>query len=299
MTATVQRATGVHYPAAERRKGMAAVAVAALGLSSGSSLVKLAGAPGSVVAFWRLVFGAVIWAVILLATRTPLPWAVIKRLAPVGIVFGFNILLFFSAVKATRVANAEFIGTLTPVIAVPLGAAVLKEHMRWRPLLLGLPALFGVALIVFNAPVRGEHSVKGDLLAVGAVCTWSVFLLATKRVRREVTTSQFMATMTPVAAVVVLPFALATGGIVDLTAKGWAMCLLLGFVTGTMAHGLVVWAQRHVELGTISVIQVSQPALAVGWAWLLLGETVAPIQLAGMAIVLTSLGAFSFFNARG
>jgi drug/metabolite transporter (DMT)-like permease len=288
------------HVSARRSLGIFAVALAALGLSSGSSLVKLAGAPGSVVAFWRLAFGAAIWGAIILVTRTPMPLAVVRRVAPAGVLFGLNILLFFSAVKATRVANAEFIGTLTPVVTVPLAALVLREHVRWRPLVLGIPALFGVALIVFNAPARGEQSWKGDVLAVGAICTWSCFLLFTKWLRSttKVTTTQFMGTLSPIAAVVVLPFAAVTGDLVDLTPEGWAICVLLAFITGTAGHGLLVWAQRHVELSTISVMQVAQPALAATWAYLLLDESVEPVQLVGMAIVLGSLTIFTIANSR-
>jgi drug/metabolite transporter (DMT)-like permease len=298
VSATSVQTGGYTYPAAERRRGIGAVVVAALGLSSGSTLVKLAGAPGPVVAFWRLTFASLIWVTILLCGKTRVTRAELRRMVPAGVVFGLNLLLFFSAVRATRVANAEFITTLTPVFAVPLAALVLKEHVRWRPLLLGIPAMFGVALIVFNAPARGSSSAKGDLLALGAVFTWSLFLLATKRVRRDVTTTQFMATITPVATLVVLPFAINDGGLLELSAKGWAMCVLLAVVTGTLAHGLVVWAQRHVELSTITVIQVSQPALAAGWAWLLLGESVAPVQMVGMVVVLGSLTVFTYLNTR-
>ena len=77
MTAAALPATA--HASARRSLGIFAVALAALGLSSGSSLVKLAGAPGAVVAFWRLAFGAAIWGVIILVTRTPMPLAVVRR----------------------------------------------------------------------------------------------------------------------------------------------------------------------------------------------------------------------------
>jgi drug/metabolite transporter (DMT)-like permease len=295
---TVAETVAPTYPPRERRIGIAAVFLAAVGLSSGSTLVKLAGAPGSVVGFWRLAFGAGIWAIINMASNTPMPWSVVRRVVPAGLLFGTNILLFFNAAKATRVANVEFIAALTPVLTVPLAYLVLHENVRWRPMLLGIPALAGVALIVFNGPPTGEQSLRGDLLALGAVVSWSFYLLATKRVRREVSTNQFMGTLSAVAALVVLPFAVATGEITDLTAKGWAMCVLLAIVTGTVSHGLIVWAQRHVELSIISVVQLAQPAMAAVWAWLLLDETVTSLQVVGMAIVLASLCLFTIMNAR-
>ena len=58
---------------------------------------------------------------------------------------------------------------------------------------------------------------------------------------------------------------------------------------GTVAHGFIVFAQRTVPVGTIGIIQVAQPALAVGWAYLLLDQELRPIQVLGMVLVLAGL----------
>ena len=63
----------------------------------------------------------------------------------------------------------------------------------------------------------------------------------------------------------------------------------LALMTGTGAHGLIVYAQSTVPIGTISLLQVSQPALAVVWAYLVLDQTIRPIQIVGMAMVLAGL----------
>ena len=49
--------------------------------------------------------------------------------------------------------------------------------------------------------------------------------------------------------------------------------LILTFLTGVAAHGLMVFAQKTIQIGTIGIAQVVQPALAVVWSFLLLGET--------------------------
>lgn len=284
--------------AAERRLGIFAVVLAALGLSTGSTLVKLAGAPGSVVAFWRLLFGAAIWIGVLTATGTGPSAATIRRALPVGVAFGVNLAFFFTAVRATSVANVEFIAALTPIVMVPVAAAVLHERPQWRLLALALPAIVGVALVVFGSGGNSTGSRRGDLLALGAVAAWVTYLLLAKRRREGMALPELMAIVAVTAAVVVLPIGWSTGELTSLSAKGWAMCLLLAVITGTISHGLVLWAQQRVDLGTISVIQVSQPALAAGWAWLLLDETVTAVQALGMVVVLVSLAAFSLASAR-
>ena len=295
---TVTSPTALQAASAERRLGIGAVVLAVVCLSCGSSLVKVSGAPGPVVAFWRVTFGAVIWQVILRISGHHFSWALVKRLWPVGIAFGLNLVLFFSAARATRVANVEFIGALAPLVMVPVAAVALKEKPRWGTMAFAMPAIVGVALVVFGSTATGSSSTRGNLLAVGSVASWVAYLVLAKKRRGTVSVAELMATVAVVAAVVVLPFAAGTSHLLDLTAKAWAMCMVLAIVTGTVAHGLIIWAQKRVELGTISIIQVAQPALAAAWAWLLVDETVQPVQLAGMAIVVLSLGAFTVATVR-
>jgi drug/metabolite transporter (DMT)-like permease len=46
------------------------------------------------------------------------------------------------------------------------------------------------------------------------------------------------------------------------------------------------------------MLQVAQPALAVGWAFLLLDEEIRPIQLVGMALVVIGLALFTWSSQR-
>jgi drug/metabolite transporter (DMT)-like permease len=275
------------------RVGIAATLVAIAGLSMGSTLVKEVGAPGPVVAFWRLAIGTVIWLVILAGRNKRVTATELRRVAPAGLLFGLDLALFFSAVRLTRVANAEFIGALTPVFVVPIAAVVFHEQLRWAATLFGVVALGGVAIILFASPSSGGHRIAGDLLAVFAVLSWVSYLLVTKRVRATIDTDVFMGTVAVIATLVVAPFALATGKIGSLTARGWLITLGLAVLTGTISHGLLAWSQRHVEVSVISILALGQPGLAALWAYLLLNESVRGIQIAGMVLVVLSLGAFT------
>ena len=59
-----------------------------------------------------------------------------------------------------------------------------------------------------------------------------------------------------------------------------------------------MFAQRSVPVGTIGMLQVAQPALAVGWAFVLLDEEIRPIQVLGMGLVLLGLGLFTWSSQR-
>jgi drug/metabolite transporter (DMT)-like permease len=74
--------------------------------------------------------------------------------------------------------------------------------------------------------------------------------------------------------------------------------LILSLLTGVCAHGMLVYAQRTIQIGTIGIAQVAQPALAVIWSFLLLGEQLRAAQVVGIGLVMTGLCGFLVLNER-
>jgi drug/metabolite transporter (DMT)-like permease len=288
-----------------RGLGVAAVVAAFVGLSLGSTLAKSSGSPGVVVAFWRFLIGAVVWHawILIRGVRAGSARAVDARAwraATVpGIVFGINLACFFSGATRTPIAHAEFISALTPVVLIPVAAVVLKERVQRVAVAGGAVALAGVLLILGQTPSEGT-SLDGDLLVVGAVAAWVVYLMTAKTARARLDTFAFMAVMTTAACLTALVLALIAdpGALVGLTATGWAVVAVLAVTAGTISHGLLAWAQSRVAVGTISMLQLAQPGLGVLWAATLLGEAVTPVQVLGMVIVLGAVGAVAWQTTR-
>jgi drug/metabolite transporter (DMT)-like permease len=127
---------------------------------------------------------------------------------------------------------------------------------------------------------------------------WASYLLTTKRVRQTMDVVEFMAAVVPIAAVALIPVVLIRGGATEMDTRAWGVVLLLTVLTGLGAHGMIVFAQRSLPIATIGVMQIAQPALAVMWAALLLGEAIRPIQMVGMAMVLAGLALFNWSSRR-
>jgi len=295
-------------PAPQSRRieiGLLAVLGADVSFSISSTLVKWADTPGAVIAFWRMVGAVIVWWAVIgvrrVTTGTPPPSATTWRsVLPAGLFFGVNISLFFTAITKTSIAHAEFITSLAPFALVPVGALLFGEQPRWRALRWGAVSLVGIAIVLAFGPANGDASVGGDALVVVVVGTWVGYMITGRRARASVDVVDFMATMMPIGLLTAVPMALllAADDIFPLSAKAWAASAMLTVLTGVVAHGLIAFAQREVDVGTISVIQVSQPALAVGWAMLLLREDVRAAQVPGMALVLLGLLAFTLASRR-
>jgi drug/metabolite transporter (DMT)-like permease len=279
--------------------GVIAVVGVIIGFSVSSTLVKRAESPGVLVAFWRMVTVSVVWNVYLWSTGRRITLRDLRQALVPGVFFGLNLAVFFAGATHNSVANAALIGSLAPFLIVPVGAWLFKEYIHPRALVFALLAFGGVAVVLFNAPANGDASLEGNVFGFLAMLLLVAYVASTKHFRQEMDVATFMATICPIAAVAVLPLALAHGDVFGMSGTGWTYMLVLTFTSGVAAQGLLVFAQKTIQIGTIGIAQVAQPALAVVCSFVLLGEVVNHRQIAGIAIVACGLLAFVVLNQRG
>ena len=279
--------------------GVLAVIGLVVAFSLSSTLVKRAESPGVLVAFWRMVAVSVVWNLLLATTGRHVTKANVRQALVPGIFFGLNLAVFFAGATHNSVANAALIGSLAPFLIVPAGALFFREFIHPRALVFAALAFGGVGLVLLSAPPNGDASLEGNVFGVIAMLLLVAYVVATRHFRQEMDVTTFMATICPIAAVAVLPLAIAHGDMFTMSATGWTFMLILTFTSGVAAQGLNVFAQKTIQIGTIGIAQVAQPALAVVWSFLLLGEVVNPRQMAGIAIVVCGLLAFIVLHQRG
>ena len=207
--------------------------------------------------------------------------------------------MFFAGATHNSVANAALIGSLAPFLIVPAGAWLFAEYIRPRALVFAVVAFAGTALVLLSAPPGGDASLEGNVFGFIAMLLLVAYVASTRYYRREMDVTTFMAAICPIATVAVLPLAIAHGDVTGLSATGWTFTLILTFTSGVVAQGLLVYAQKTIQIGTIGIAQIAQPALAVVWSFLLLGEVVNGRQVAGIAIVMAGLLAFVVLHQRG
>jgi drug/metabolite transporter (DMT)-like permease len=279
--------------------GVVAVVGLIVAFSLSSTLVKRAESPGVLVAFWRMVTVSVVWNAVLWSTGRRITMRDVRQVFIPGVFFGLNLALFFAGATHNSVANAALIGSLAPFLIVPAGAWAFAEYIHPRALLFAVLAFGGVVLVLLNAPPAGDASLEGNVFGVIAMLLLVGYVSTTKYFRRGMDVTTFMATICPIATVAVLPLAVAHGEVFGLSRTGWVFMLILTLTSGVAAQGLLVFAQKSIQIGTIGIAQVAQPALAVVWSFLLLGEVVNNRQVAGIAIVTAGLLAFVVLNQRG
>jgi drug/metabolite transporter (DMT)-like permease len=279
--------------------GVLAVIGLVVAFSLSSTLVKRAETPGVLVAFWRMLVVSLAWNLVLWSTGRRVTMADVRAVWIPGVFFGLNLAVFFAGATHNSVANAALIGSCAPFLIVPVGAWLFREYIDPRALLFAAVAFGGLALVLLSAPPGGDASVEGNVFGVIAMLLLVGYVASTRYFRREMDVTTFMATICPIAALAVLPIALAHGGVLEMSGTGWTYTLILSFTSGITAQGLLVYAQKTIQIGTIAIAQVAQPALAVLWSYLLLSEVINSRQALGIAVVMGGLLGFTLRNQRG
>ncbi len=271
-----------------------------LTFSASSTIIRRSGAPGPTIAFWRMLGSSIVWMAILrMRERRFLTVHEWRHAVPTGVVLGVNITLFYTAATRTSVANLEFISALAPLLLMPAGAMFFHERVDRRAALFGLISIGGLALVLFDAPKRGAATWWGNGLAVLSLATWCSYLLASRQLRRGMSVAALMAAALPIATVTTLPITLVNHDIGRFDGRSMVYIVILTLLTGVIAHGLIVYAQRKVPIGIMSLMQVGQPALAVVWSAIFLSQSVRSLQVLGMAMVVLGLAAVVVQTQRG
>ena len=269
--------------------GTAAATVAVLSWSFGPILIKVAELPGRPLALYRLWLGFGVMLAAQLVVDRRLSMRAFRRSAAGGLLFGANMLLFFSAVKETSVADVSLITALQPALVLVVAGRWFGERIGPREVVLTAVALGGVALVILGSAGAPEWSVWGDVLAVGALFTFTGYFLASKSARGDLGALEYMTAVMGWAAVVVTPFVVVSSDLPPVSGHDWLVLVGFVLVPGAGGHLLMNWAHRYVDVSVSSLMVVAAPVLSALLAAPLLGEAFGLFHVAGSLLVAGSV----------
>lgn len=303
------RATGAggrapHSPARARTVGIVMAVTSALAFSSSGPLVKPLLEAG-----WSLSAALVVRMGLAGLVLSPALVAAVRRersflrrhwrsLVMFGLipVAGCQ-LLFFSAMQRMPVAVALLIQYLAPVLLVVF-VWIRTRRAPSRLVIVGsIVAIVGLVLVVDISGARFD--LLGTLLALGAAITVCVYFVMSERTGDDLPPlalasggllvgAAFMGLLAVTGA---LPFSApaVTVAFRGVEVPGILPILWVGAVGTTLGYALGVMAVPRVGSRLASFIGLSEVLFALGFAWLLLGETPGPIQFVGGVVLLVGV----------
>ena len=249
------------------------------------------GIDGTVLGFHRLWIGTLVTVAVFTARGGRLSRSLLRDCAAGGVAFGLDIVLFFSALKHTTVANATVIGALQPALLLLMVGRLFGERVTVTIVAWTGVAIAGVAVVMYGSSGTPAWSPLGDLLALGALFAWTGYFVASKQARQRRGALEYLTGLLIVATVVAAPVAIVLGGrFLPPNAADWGWIAALAIGSGGVGHLLINWAHDHVDLSVMSVMTLAVPVVAVVSAALFLDEPIVGTQVLGMAVVVLALG---------
>ena len=253
--------------------------------------VKMAGLPGPVSAFYRMLFAAAVLVPVWLGRtkRHPAPQDLGLILAG-GIFLALDLALWNTSLLLIPAATATLLANNAPLWVGLASFLLFRERLGafyWLGLLLSLAGM--VALLGFDV-VRELRLDRGSLLALLASLFYSVYLLTTQRARSRVDLVTFMALSTLSSLVVLFLINLAMGQtLTGFSTRAWLALAGLGLVTHLGGWLGINYALGHLRAAPVSVWLLGQVLVTALVAMPLLGEYPSLGHLVGGVLILAGI----------
>ena len=230
----------------------------------------------------RVTFGALTLIGVAAALgRLTLPKVRRWRLVLSGVLLALHWITFFESIKLTTVAVALAVLYLGPIAAAILAGPLFGEQVDRRLWVALGVAAFGTLLVVQPWQSEGVDAAGLAMAGLSAALLAGV-MLAGKPVAKDLGGLTMATGELVVASVVLAP---ATYQALSQNGEYIINFLVLGVLFTGLA-GFVFWeAMRHVPIAAVSVVMYLEPASAVVWAAIFLGETPNATAWIGVAFV--------------
>jgi probable blue pigment (indigoidine) exporter len=199
----------------------------------------------------------------------------------------FQALLFIAAYRLPG-GVAATAGAIQPLLVVLFAGIILKEKPSKLAIVAAIAGFVGVGLLVLSPAAHLDG--VGIVAAIAGAATMGLGTVLVKRWQRPVSLLVFTAWQLAVGGIMLLPIALVVEEpITHLSTTNLLGFIYLGLVGTGLAYTLWFRGIDQLKVSAVSSLGLMSPVVATLIGFVLLHQTLAPIQLMGMAIVLMSV----------
>jgi drug/metabolite transporter (DMT)-like permease len=220
----------------------------------------------------------------------------LQRLSREGVKAGLLVGIFLTSgyafqtfgLERTSSSNAGFITGMMVVLTPIFGAIFLRQRAGRTAWLAALVSAVGLGLL---SGLGGDGgNLFGDSLVFLCACSFALHILATDHAVKGHDVRAILVVQLGVCGGVAL-IAAGLGGdlIVPSEASVWLALAITSIVASALGFFVQTYAQQHASPARTALILASEPAFAGFFAYLLKGETLAPLQWLGAGLILASI----------
>jgi drug/metabolite transporter (DMT)-like permease len=244
----------------------------------------------------RFVIGAVLfWALVFSRGLAPSVPGLSRRDIAIGLALGAagysaQAGLYFAALERIDASILSLLLYTFPAMVTVAAIALGRERVSARRLT-ALALTSGGLVLVLVGAAAGAFDPLGAAMALGAAVVYTIYILTSESAAGRISPYLLSALVCTGAAVTLTVGSAAIGELrpQDITAEGWLWMAGIGIVSTVTAIGLFFAGLRRVGPSTAAILATVEPVVTVFLAFLVFGETLAAVQIAGAILVLTSV----------
>jgi len=260
---------------------------------------RFAALPAEHVTFYRLMLGALFLLAYMLLTGKghQICHRPSKRNLVNGAMLAGFMAFYIEAIQYTQMANVIMIIYLAPVVSAIFAHYFFAEKLTRLSMASVVVALMGFMLMLPTGPQQASNHTEllGYFYALLALLTYSGFMLIN---RKPSLSSPYQSTLVQlcVGALCLLPLVINAPLTPSLPQIAWLVAI--GFFPGFLAILLAVKALRQLPAVTFGTIAYVEPVIVVTLAWWIFGETLSPMQLSGVSLIILAGISQGFISQR-
>jgi len=272
-----------------------ALIVSIIAVSTASILIRMSNASPIAIAAYRLTF----------STFILLPFFIhsggLNRflnasfkdkvtLAGVGVALAFHFASWITSLEYTTVASSVIFVHVDPIFVAVVSHFLLGDRVDRGTLLGMFIAFIGAAIIAWGDAGLGEATLYGDLLALVGGIMLGIYILAGRKLRKELDLVSYVTPVYAFSAVVLVLMGIVTGSVMGpYQTSEYILFLVIAIVPMIFGHTVYNWALRYISAPVVSVSLLGEPVGATILAAVFLGENPSMYTLVGGFITLIGI----------
>jgi drug/metabolite transporter (DMT)-like permease len=207
--------------------------------------------------------------------------------------YGGQAICYFTALRLAPAGLAALLLYLHPALVALLAAAFLHERLTAAKLAALVIALLGTTLTVApaiggDALPAGSQVLTGLAFAVGSAAFYAGYIVVAAAIGRRAAALPMSTVVITSAATLFMVATLLRGPQWPQTAAGWLAVVGIALLSTVLAITLYFAGLERIGPVRASTLSTVEPLCTVVLAALLLDESIAPVQLAGGALIVAA-----------
>ncbi|MDG4850692.1 DMT family transporter [Peribacillus frigoritolerans] len=268
-------------------------------LSTSAIFVKLADAPATITAFYRLFFATIMLLPFLLINKRNRHelYSLSKKQWGLGLLSGLflavHYVLWFESLNYTSVASSTVIVTLQPLFSMVGGYFLFKERFSKGAVIGCLVAIAGSIVIGWQDFQISGQALFGDILAFIAAGVITAYFFVGQHVRKKLSLIPYSVIGYASSALFLCIFAFSQQtSFVDYSTQTWLSFIGLAFIATILGQTIFNWLLKWLSTSVISMSILGETIGTCILGYFILDEVISLQQGMGIALILIGLALF-------